>query len=359
MGSTCGGMSAAFTIDELVDLNIGDTKEMAYGCGPSISGNQGGSGYDWLTKRGLSWPQNGEFTWGGLGSGCAMCSNIDNGYGCDCEGGIGGQRGKVQRTSFQGNPTQCCIQQKNVINNTTCDPQYRSYTSTGCDTPMLAYCKAGNWSTSACRSWVQEAVNNNRTVANVELNNYCKQGLNFKKQECQDWCGLVRNQPSMASACDSTVLTYCQNNPTDPLCACMMPPLNVTQIQDLITTAKVCWYKPCQLLTNDNYITSVMADQKRNCVSTACLIEAGDISINGTDNSISFSNSCAVDLLKPGVTGVTGPTGTTGPTGQTGTTNPLENISQYFPYIAGSSLVSVVIFIFVMILLFVLPGLFR
>lgn len=295
--SNGAGRPPAFTVNDLVDLGIGQTKQAGTGCGPNIDGSQPGSCLDQLTNKGFSWPQNSEFSWGGLGDDCQMCSAD---YGCDCtSNSINGKRGSVKRVAYMADPAQCCIKGTQIINGNTCDPQYRGYSSTSCDEPMLNYCKNSKWSTPECMAWTQAAVNAGRTVPNVPISNYCQQGTNFTKPECQQWCGLVRNNTSMQSACDSSVTNYCSNNPSDPLCTCMQPPQNVSQIQNLMATSKVCWYKPCQTLTNDNYITSTMSNDKKNCVSTACLIDTGDISISGTNNQVKFNNNCATNLLKP------------------------------------------------------------
>lgn len=297
------GMSREYTVYELADLPINGLMPVA-GCAPDISGTQGGSGLDWLQKRGLSWPQNGEFAFGGLSNSCQMCSDIANGYGCSCEksGGaaIGGRIGNIQRIAFNANPTRCCIANgTKIIDGKTCDPKYRNYTNTECDASMLAYCNNGNWGTNECRSWVQAAIANNRTIANVPLSNYCSTNSNFAKPECQEWCSIVRNNRSMRSACDMASINYCKNNSSDPLCTCQNPPETITKIQELMANAKVCWYKPCQTLSNDNYITSTMEDQKRSCVSTACLIDAGNVTISGSNNLVKFDNNCATNLLKP------------------------------------------------------------
>ena len=302
---TCSstGMSRQFTLDELADLPVGGIREMGNGCGPGIEGTQGGGGYDRLKSRGFGWPDNGEFNWGGLGSSCAMCSEVGNGYGCDNCGGaqaIGGNRGTVKRIAYGADPGACCRSNgSKILNGKTCDPRYRNYTGTDCDDPMLTYCNPNNWGTQECRAWTQAVITSGRTVPNVALSNYCSLGNNFAKPECQEWCSIVRNNRSMRSACDASSINYCKNNPTDPLCTCANPPPTITKIQDLMANAKVCWYKPCQTLSNDNYITSTMADQKKSCVSTACLIDAGNVSISGSNNVVKFDNSCATNLLKP------------------------------------------------------------
>lgn len=297
------GKSRAFTLEELQDLPVGERREMGKGCGPRIEGTQGGSCFSQLVRRGFSWPDNGEFSWGGMGSACNMCSDIKNGYGCDnCTGGkaIGGKRGTVKRIAFTGDITECCKQQKNIINGHTCDPKYiTNYQDDICDTTMSQYCNGETLTTQECQKWVNTALDKSRSSPNVNLKDYCSIGQNFATQTCQRWCDKTKNIQSMAGECDQTVQTYCKNNVNDPLCTCLNPPANITKAEGLIASAKVCWYRACKDLTNDNYITSTMRDQKKNCVTTVCSIDVGDIQISGKDNKIDFKNDCASNILKP------------------------------------------------------------
>lgn len=296
------GKSRTFTLDELKDLKIGEKKEMGKGCGPRVSGTQGGSCYAQLVKRGFGWPKNGEFNWGGMGRTCNMCSNVSKGYGCDnCSGSkaIGGNRGTVTRIAYLGDQNQCCQQQKVIIGDKTCDPKYiDQYKTDVCDVYMKDYCVGDVLSKDECQKWIHTALDNNRSTPNVPLKTYCSTGSNFATPTCQKWCDKVKNIPSMAGECDQAVEGYCKNNTTDPLCTCMHPPENVSKAEGLISSSKVCWYRPCKELTNDNYISSTMRDQKKSCVSTVCTIDTGDIQVSGESNKIEFTNNCASNILK-------------------------------------------------------------
>lgn len=322
---TSTGMSRAFTLDELKDLKVGETKEMGKGCGPAVSGTQGGSCYSRLVGRGFSYPANGEFNWGGMGSTCAMCSEVTKGYGCDnCTGSnaIIGRRGTVKRISYLGDKAKCCYSGTQVVDGKTCDPKYvNQYATTDCDEAMIAHCVGDNIENNKCRQWISTSLDNKRSTPNTNLKTYCSQGKNYAKAVCQEWVDKTKNISGFEGESDQSIIAYCTNNPTDANCTCMKPPSNVSKIEELMSSAKVCWYKPCQTLTNDNYITSTMRQQKKNCTSTACLIEAGDIQVSGTDNKVTFSNDCVTQILKDqGSTGSSGTTDTTDTTNSNGTT---------------------------------------
>ncbi|MEO0236621.1 MAG: DUF4064 domain-containing protein [candidate division WOR-3 bacterium] len=296
------GYSRTFTLDELKDLAIGERREMPKGCGPNVDGMHAGSCYSRLTERGFGFPNNGEFAWGGTGSACNMCSCIIKGYGCDnCTGSssITGRRGTVKRIAFNAKPEDCCKQQNNIINGQTCNPKYiKGYQDDSCDSYMSNYCTGNNLSTPECQKWVNAALDRGRTTPNYAMKEYCAQGQNFQNQVCQQWCDKTKNIPSMSGECDQVVQKYCQNNPNNPLCQCILPPGSITKVEALMTSPKVCWYRACQNLVNDNYITSTMRDQKKNCISTVCSIDVGDIQISGTNNQVDFKNQCATNLLK-------------------------------------------------------------
>ena len=62
---------------ELEDLKIGSRRQSLNGCGPSIGGGQAGGCRDHCVgskTSGFSWPQKGEYAWGGQGDDCKLCS---------------------------------------------------------------------------------------------------------------------------------------------------------------------------------------------------------------------------------------------------------------------------------------------
>lgn len=307
-GGKCSdsGRSRKFKLSELVDLDIGQSKEMPDGCGPNVSGTQWGSNLERLKDKGFGWPGNNEFDYAGRGSSCQMCS-LD--YGCDnCGGGwaVSGSRGKVKRTAYKGDPLSCCrIQPASKIHNgKTCNPKYiNNYRTDDCDTHMGNYCKKGDnfESKGECTRWYKEALEEGRTNPNTYIKEFCMKnnGEKFPGSFCQGWVDTLKNTDRMEGEYDEVVRSYCNNHPDNPRCACMVTPDKISKLQEMATTSKVCWYKPCQDNKVDNYITNSMLKQKRNCVSTACLIDAGDVDLEGEGNRVSFKNECGA-----GATGV-------------------------------------------------------
>lgn len=314
------GMSRAYDVneDKIKNLSVGQELEIDKGCGPAISGMHGGTCYAWLTKRGFSMPSNGEFQWAGLGSQCAMCSNISTGYGCDnCSGSkaVTGRRGKIKRISYNATASDCCQSgaSTKVINGKTCNPIYcNQYQSSDCDNTMSAYCQGSILDTypEVCKKWIHTALDNNRSSPNAGLRTYCSQGANYIKPICQEWVDKIKNSSMWKGEADQALISYCDNYPTDEKCRCMNPPENVSKVEDLMTLPKACWYRPCKT-ASENYLTSGMRDNRNNCTSTTCYIEAGDISVSGDGNSVNFANECATSLLKD-------------PTNAIGTTNAQE-----------------------------------
>lgn len=167
-----------FTLQDLQDLNIGDKKEMPNGCGPAIEGTQAGSGYAWLIDKGMGWPDNQEFEWGGLGSGCSLCSAVDA-YGCEClnAASVGGNRGTVKRKAFTGDKTECCLanfygkDSAKVVNGKTCAYNYRDPTSAECTNVFKDYCTSVGPSISpnqASPEQVQQAKNVVNNLFNMQ-----------------------------------------------------------------------------------------------------------------------------------------------------------------------------------------------
>lgn len=295
------------SLEELGDLGLNQTREFDPGCGPNIAGEGQGSGLYWLRRRGFNFPNNNEFI-GVLGGRCELCSDVQNGYGCSCRGNeaIAGRRPAVRRISFQGNPADCCRTQQRFQNGRTCDPNFLTgYRTPQCDEHMQNFCNTGNnWTTNDCRRWVQAAIAAGRTSPNVGMSNFCSRGTNFNTPACQEWCRSVRNARGMQGACDNAVIQYCRNNRNDPKCACMESPSGVNLVERYTASSKACWFAPCRALNNTNFLTSGLENDRRNCATSTCVIQTGDIQLSGNNNRAIISNECMTEYLRPGETGV-------------------------------------------------------
>src|SRR5580698_3264102 len=102
-----GKYPGQFKLEDLVNLDIGSTAIYPGGCVPDIPGTGSGSAYSYcLNNGGFSWPDNGEFAWGGKQGSCMMCAyeygcaanNLDgNGQSCSCNAAISGVQCSVIR----------------------------------------------------------------------------------------------------------------------------------------------------------------------------------------------------------------------------------------------------------------------
>ena len=135
--SWCGsnGRSEAVSLGALVDLPVSNARYQGKGCTP-----YGVSGEYYARLRGFTFPENGEFAWGGNGFACNMCSEPNGGYGCDsCVNGFGlaapdiaATRPTVMRLSYRGDPSACCLGNgMKTQGSYTCDPQYRGGAQSG------------------------------------------------------------------------------------------------------------------------------------------------------------------------------------------------------------------------------------
>lgn len=319
---TCasGKQPRKFTLDELKNLQIGETTQMTDGCGPlGVESDTKAR----LVERGFGWPNNTEFDWGGPGNDCQMCSSVPYGYGCsDCPTSVIGKRGKVKRIAFNGNTLKCCTTPNDkwwdgsgttpLDTDKTCHPDSKNYEKTYCDATMQTYCAQGNNAgTPICGNWARISAGKGRNVATQIMDNYCSQGANFKNQACQNWVKAVQAQPTLKYDADNATLAFCRNNPTDPQCKCLSPPENITKLEEIMTTNKVCWYSPCKNLS-DQYLTMKDKEvQATGCSAVVCQINSGDIDVAGSQQTKTMiENKCGPGSLKDGSGGST-PSGST------------------------------------------------
>lgn len=189
----CGEKPYQFSVAELADLHIGDTKEMMKGC--TTTSNAGAEG--WLNRRapgGSFYPKNGEFEWGGLGGNCGLCSDVEHGYGCRCSGkdAVIGKRGKVKRKAFLASKDQCCLDNAKgnstsmIVNGLTCDITHRNPGTSECASIYKNACGGDQIITNqTCRN----VRFGNADAYNDMMDTYCNlSDINAQKNECIDWC---------------------------------------------------------------------------------------------------------------------------------------------------------------------------
>lgn len=213
------------TLGGLADLGIGQTRTVEGGCLPA-----GGEDWKRWTDKGFV-PgfviTNGEFVTGltPISEPCGMSGLVWN-YGCDVSpGGISGRRGTLRRQAYNADQTQCCLSQKSIQGDRTCNPNFvNNFATPECDNTLLEHCRANdgaNWNTEICKRWILASIKNNRTVPFTALKDYCKKGSNFTTPLCQDWCRESRNNPNTASLCDEVLLDYCGRYTDNEDCKCL------------------------------------------------------------------------------------------------------------------------------------------
>jgi hypothetical protein len=174
-----------FSLNELIDLKIGERKQMNQGCG-SLTFNIENE----LKSKGFGWPNNGEFAWGDRGDSCALCAGE---YGCSCEGGIAGSRGTVKRIAYTGDPTKCCLANHasrgsvKSVEGRTCDPLNTDPSSQTCTNAFRTYCKEGNniFEDIKCKNLSKT----NQTLFNQLMKDTCNSSDELAESSgCIDWC---------------------------------------------------------------------------------------------------------------------------------------------------------------------------
>lgn len=112
-----GRYPGQFKIQDLITLGKGDTLIYPGGCAPNIDFGVG-SAKTVCTSNGFSWPDNGEFDWGGKQGGCMMCAaawgcaanNLaGNGTPCSCNAAESGVQCSVIRNKYLGLPVSCAL----------------------------------------------------------------------------------------------------------------------------------------------------------------------------------------------------------------------------------------------------------
>ncbi len=264
----------AFSLTDLQSTPLNGTKQMNSGCGPNISGAQDGSGQSKLIAKGMGWPQNGEFEWGGLGDSCSMPIAVWN-YGCEGSS-IGGKRGTVKRVAYNADKTACCTQQPSggLYNGNTCDPAFSSsnYSNKQCDQSMQTYCTQGtNIVTDPnCVTW-KNVVGNGNSYVEAAMKSYCASGDNITSSTCNNW--LSANQPSEQAWYDQQVAAYCAVHPTltTGFCGCFNLPSDMVKGNlSALAIKPSCYVQSCSPGTGAYRTVNMMEDAKHCAPINIC-----------------------------------------------------------------------------------------
>lgn len=215
-------------------------------------------------------PQNGEWQAQSTDFGC--CSrNADycgaggqsgEQGGC-CDGGCQicgtGYRTQCVRTSYNADPTQCCLSNTAVIGNTTCDPKYRGSAAPACQQRMAAYCDSPtNFFSAACKTWLRSAA----------------AGTSGQR--------------------DTLALKYCTPGNTDPFCACYSDPMPPSFIGD---PAKIALFRCLDPKCRAGVTQAAAALQPygMNCPTSynSCNITQPEVNaLQSTIGALAIKNNC-------------------------------------------------------------------
>lgn len=219
-----------FSLDELKDLKVGDSKQMEKGCGYGDFDvtNEGN-----LKEKGFGWPENGEFEFGGRGDYCNLC---DGEYGCECNdtNHVPGKRGKVKRRLFKADSKDCCLanmeskDKTKTIGNYTCDPLYRNPGGTECGNYYRDYCKESN---NLFNPNCQALKNTNSSLYNQLMTEKCNTAEHYKSSMCMNWCTTNSDSCTMLKTFDKCA----QFKITDPDCT----EQKVGEVQNLCKKYKI------------------------------------------------------------------------------------------------------------------------
>jgi len=118
-----------YTINDLKDLQIGQSKNFISGCG-----NDAANDLQNVCGNDLCLPNVNEFRVGLSDIPCYPCLRE---FGCSCTGAdrnisTNSKIPNITRVAYTADPSQCCLLGVATIGNTTCDPQYRNKNSNVC-----------------------------------------------------------------------------------------------------------------------------------------------------------------------------------------------------------------------------------
>ncbi len=187
MGNHCSKKNPIKSIADPYD-EIGKSRVVKNSCVPSNSSIQYMESFI---------PNNGEYIWSGNGKSCYNCED--------------GHQIEYVRQNYKADPSECCISNRPMIGNLTCDPKYRNIHSSYCHPTMENYCNnRNNIFSEKCNSWCSE----NKEICSEISKKFCSTTDLEKDPECMNWC--MNNM----GKCDHSMIEYCKNK-NEPKCSCL------------------------------------------------------------------------------------------------------------------------------------------
>lgn len=293
-----------YSLSQLQDLRLDHNKQASRGCCPNIGGTQSGSGYQQCRSKGFKWPSNGEFSWGGLGSSCKMCSNVPD-YGCSspCGGGgetIGGKRPRVKRIAYKADPTDCCLNSTPthpIRGKYTCDPKYRGINQSNCFDVMQTYCSSHKVFDEKCKSWLVTSPAAKASI-NAATKSYCnKPNVYRTNADCREWC----NSTAGRGNCDVAVTDFCHDtaNKDNMICSCIDSPLSLPQCSAKTAEGVDVSDVNCQ---HGGYLTSNMSQVIKNAACPTVYNCKQDFQLGGSNDIVRnqwMTQICGPQPVKP------------------------------------------------------------
>ena len=150
------------------------------------------------------------------------CSEYGNEWSYDSPGPCGacnvlGTFANCKKTRYTGSMEQCCLNKKpDGYPNVTCNPNLNNL-APSCSPIVQSYCSSGDkiFTDPICQQWAA----NNLNQAFIMKKTYCSPDKIKSDQNCRNW---VTSSDVQGKIDDIMVLKYCQTNPKDSLCTCIM-----------------------------------------------------------------------------------------------------------------------------------------
>lgn len=211
---SCGGRPGPVELNDLVNISIGDVYTVPGGCCPDIAWRHGDCPAR-FSQRGGSFPNNGEFNIVESNQGCGACGLVRLGYGCECSGGMNGNKFGIQRVAYNGDPTQCCISGAQIDGSYTCNPEYNNASSPSCSSALNDYCSQGAnmFTNPRCGEWATANPNEYNNAMGM-ICNAMDLTLDQYSGQCISWC--MQNP----GKCNTSMQNYCTENPDISMCSC-------------------------------------------------------------------------------------------------------------------------------------------
>lgn len=170
------------------------------------------------------------------------------------------------------------------------------YKTDHCNVAMLTFCKI-NPTSEKCMLWLENSKVRSDDDAFMLYKDYCSK--HHDEKLCEYFCIYSRKHADHRSIyCDISLKNWCENNPLDSRCFCIMTPSSKIPEVETFLGPKECWFSSCASQHESRWLSTDQLRTRKECQLTSCVININNL-VTNDEASVELINDCITGAKVP------------------------------------------------------------